>query len=687
MVFGLLIIIPILSLSASVLLVRGPVISMDEDFVFKVSLVLLCISLLLSIIVLSLIIWLAKIHHQVDSISNGWSVYCRLTPTQKTLTTTENQPENQDICSPLPLVFFNQQAAGSDIGNSWKHINRAFAYASVRSDVDSPRPKKDETDAVLQVEDNKSDDDSKTQEQALRVSGVPVASYLQIVGNNSPIVAISTSECPIKDVKQDKRRIHVSVSSTDDDDGNYPEPLEACTQVELESMRLVDEQDLVSEELITARKNEANEQPTSLKKNDILEITKGSHTARSERVVSIEENKKESADFCTELHNVTNTKFDEQCNRKSSQEMETENKANCSIMNGTKLPNENDHGYVAVTHSDALLGLSEDSKKAMPCPSSESERVISTKPKPKGKRHRQKKIVTDVIYSDKRNRAETQKGVVPLDNVNEDKSGFVSNNCVEQMGKTKPSSATDFHQTQQHSEEKVKSSAVSDHDEDQIVNCVDQFVVNNMGTNVALSEEYHDRSVSESDGKMKLEDGTKEKYNDDCATSEDATEGNGSPGIVSQLRDLLKRKSLTDSTHAVENENKITAEDDATEAFSKDDYLTVVQENEAHQKYAGEQYYSTATDLKDPQSTADQIYSHVDDDNDDIYCEIPAAAQPAGVIHVNQDDNQYVGNRFSNKGPIYANLGLQHGRTTFNGNHAVQNEYEFAIYSNDTIDV
>lgn len=53
-----------------------------------------------------------------------------------------------------------------------------------------------------------------------------------------------------------------------------------------------------------------------------------------------------------------------------------------------------------------------------------------------------------------------------------------------------------------------------------------------MGINVVFSEEYYDWSVLESDGKMKLEDGKKEKYNDDCVISEDVIEGNGLFGIV-----------------------------------------------------------------------------------------------------------------------------------------------------------
>jgi len=57
------------------------------------------------------------------------------------------------------------------------------------------------------------------------------------------------------------------------------------------------------------------------------------------------------------------------------------------------------------------------------------------------------------------------------------------------------------------------------------------------------------------------------------------------------------------------------------------------------------------------------------------------------VIYVNHDDNQYVGDEFSDKVPIYANIGLPHGTTMFYGNDALQSEYEFAIYSNDAIDV
>lgn len=626
---------------------------MDEDFVFKVSLVLLCFSLLLSIIVLFLIFWLAKIHHQVDSISNAWSVYCRLTPNQKKATTTENQPEDQDTCSPLPLVFFNQQAAGSDTVNSWKHINRAFAYASVRSDVDSPLPKTEETHVASQVEDNKPDEDCKTQKEIVQISDVPATSYLQIVDNHSSIVAISTNECPAKDVKHGIRKIHVSVSSADEDD-NYTKPLKDCTQVELETMRFVNEEDFVS-----CSKNQANGQHISFNINNHSGVTEGSDTDKSESTVWMEENREESPEFCNELHNLTSTECDEQNNEKSSQEMETENKADGRIMDGTKLPNENDHGYVAVFHSDESLALPEDSKKAMPCPGGESERVTYTKTRPKGKRRRKKKSFTDGIHSDGKNGSETrkggtemQKGVVPLDDVNEDKSGFLSTQSVEQMEKTGLGSAIDFQQTQQHSGEKVKGSGYSDYEESNDSGY--QIVVKNVGTNVSLPHQYHAASISESDGKVKPEDGKQEKYNDDYATNECATERNGSSGIVSQLRDLFEMKLLTDSAHSVDRESKITVEAGTTESFSKDGYISVMQENVVPEKYAVEEYCSTATDLEDRQSTAEQIYSHVDDKNDDLYCEIPSAAQP-GLIYVNHDDNQNVGDGYSDEFAIYSN--------------------------------
>ena len=622
---------------------------MDEDFVFKVSLVLLCFSLLLSIIVLFLIFWLAKIHHQVDSISKAWSVYCRLTPNQKTPTTTENQPEDQDTFSPLPLVFFNQEAAGSDAVDSWKHINRAFAYASVRSDVDRPVPKTEETHVASQVEDNKPAEDSKTQEEIVQISDVPATSYLQIVGNHSSIVAISTNECPAKNVKHGIRKIHVSVSSVDEDD-NYTKPLKDCTQVELETMRFVNEEDSVS-----CSKNQANGQHISFKTNDHSGATEGSDTGKSESTVWIEENREESPEFYNELHNLTSTECDEQNNEKSSQEMATENKADGRILDGTKLPNENDHGYVA----DISPALPEDSKKAMPCPGRESERATYTKTRSKGKRRRKKKSFTDGIHSDGKNGSETQKGgaeiqkgVVPLDGVNEDKSGFLSTQSVEQMEKTGLSSASDFQQTQQHCGEKVKSSGYSDYEESNDSGY--QIVVKNVGTNVSLSHEYHAASTSESDGKINPEDEKQEKYNDDYATSECATERNGSSGIVSQLRDLFEMKLLTDSAHSVHRVSKITLEAGATESFSKDAYISVMQENEVPEKNADEEYYSTATDLEDRQSTAEQIYSHVDGENDDVYCEIPSAAQP-GLIYVNHDDNQYVGDGYSEEFAIYSN--------------------------------
>lgn len=65
--------------------------------------------------------------------------------------------------------------------------------------------------------------------------------------------------------------------------------------------------------------------------------------------------------------------------------MEIEDKVNCSIMDGIKLLNENDYGYVVVIYLDVLFGLLEDSKKVMFCFSSEFECVIFIKFKLKGK--------------------------------------------------------------------------------------------------------------------------------------------------------------------------------------------------------------------------------------------------------------------------------------------------------------
>ncbi|KAJ7393595.1 hypothetical protein OS493_006580 [Desmophyllum pertusum] len=111
----------------------APGVSMDEDFVYKVSVVLLCFLCLLWVLVMFLIFWLGKIHHRVDSISKGWNAYCI-------------------------LASHEPQAVDSETNSDWKHMNRAFAYGPNHSDEDEPCPNLEETASVSQGEDRTSVD-------------------------------------------------------------------------------------------------------------------------------------------------------------------------------------------------------------------------------------------------------------------------------------------------------------------------------------------------------------------------------------------------------------------------------------------------------------------------------------------------------------------------------------------------
>lgn len=189
---------------------------MNEETILKLSVVLLCFLSLLLPLVLFLVVWLRRIQSRVDSISNEWSVLCKLAPSDEPLTpATETQHEIPNALSDS-LVIFNQQAEGSDENNTWKHIPRGFVYSHVYDDGDGPRPDEEQSACQSQEDAREVDDESNSQEQVIPDTSTPVASYLQIVDENPAIVGVSLSERPATDAKQDRKIIFVSASSTDD---------------------------------------------------------------------------------------------------------------------------------------------------------------------------------------------------------------------------------------------------------------------------------------------------------------------------------------------------------------------------------------------------------------------------------------------------------------------------------------
>ncbi|XP_078374284.1 uncharacterized protein LOC144657795 [Oculina patagonica] len=651
---------------------------MDEGFVSKIALVLLCLSSLLWIIVLFLIFWLGKIHHRVDSISKRRSVYCRLVSCEETPVTKENQPEVESPSSPLPLVFYNQQAADSDIVNSWKHMHRAFAYASVRSDVVAPHPSSEETASMSPVEGKASVDDAKTQEEPTPVPDVPVTSYLQIVDSNSTIVAISSSDRPVKDTKHDQRRIYISVSSADGDVDNNTERLEDATQTELETMPLDDKGDLGPDENENiSSKNKTNTVQIRSKEKDISEAEKGSDAGKPECVVLIEGNREQKAAFYKGQPNLMKSQSDEQRNNKQESQEAEKNKAiaNSGIVDGEMLPNKNERDFAAVFNFEESPILSEGPEKGITRNGDETGKVTPNEMRPKAKRRTKKKRSTGWTQADETKK--TEERMSSLDNVAVDKNGYVITKHVEQLEKNRPNGGPDFTQTQERSGEHLKSNGVSKNEDQndseyEVVNQVDQLA-NIARTNVPRTPDYQVERVLEGNGKMKPSDGKQDQYMYDYATTQEVTERPSS--IVLQLRSLLQKRT-GDSAQYADSDNKSAA-----------GFETAVQENKVQGKCAVEEYHANTRDVVDKgHQNTEQIYANVDGDNDDLYCEIPATAQPE-AFYANQENAQNVGDEYSDNCPIYANINVRHGTATCNGNPALESQNEFAIYSNDIIDV
>ncbi|KAJ7393594.1 hypothetical protein OS493_006579 [Desmophyllum pertusum] len=522
-----------------------------------------------------------------------------------------------------------------------------------------------------------------TQKQT--IPDVPVASsYLQIVDDNSTILAISSSKHPAKDAKdQVKGRIYITLSSPENAD---PEALE-------------DSADPMQDNGNICGKNEPNTQQVNSKENRISEGAKKSFVDKPECVVLIDENREQSGEFYTEVPILMNSQCHEQQNGRTSQDVD-KNKENGGITDGKKLPNENDHGCTAVFHSEESSALSAGTEKVIPRHGDESERVFPIQIRPIVKRRRKKKRSTG-IHSDGKNKAD--KRVSPQDNV--------STQSVEKLDKTGPDNVTDFKQTKSNG---ISNNEDKDDDEYQIVNYA-EHVANKAGTDVPVTPEYHAGVTSEnqagvtpeyhagvspenqagvtpkyaeaiSESGTKIKPGDQDKYIYDYAAPQGVTDRRSSD-IVSQLRTYLQERMR--ETQHVNRVKKTTAGPEVTKSYSEDTYLTVGQENEAHAKEAGQENHPTTTEQDRLNTTTEPIYANINDINAN-YCQTHAGADAhPEVTYVNQGNIQNGRDEYSDSFPIYANISeVLHRSTMCNGNAALRNEHRFPNYdNNDVIDV
>lgn len=108
-------------------------VSSNEDFVFILSVVLLCLLFFQWIFVAFLFLWLRKIHLQATQAYKERNIFSKLNfAGLKQTATVENMTKGKSTYS-IPLVISNKRAtsenADTDKSPNWKNIDRTFAYA------------------------------------------------------------------------------------------------------------------------------------------------------------------------------------------------------------------------------------------------------------------------------------------------------------------------------------------------------------------------------------------------------------------------------------------------------------------------------------------------------------------------------------------------------------------------------
>ena len=180
-------------------------ISSNADFIFKVSVILLCFLSLLLFFVLLLVLWLRKIQKRVDRVCKEWIVYSKVAvdiiPPEA-----ENLPEMKNGFS-FPLVISNKRAVNCETTKSWENINRTFAYAQAHHEEDEGQPDL-EGMPVAQGEDQTSEVDGSTSREAA-LPKVPKDTPCVKIAEDSPSVLFLSGEYP--DEKHGDRRIFTTL--------------------------------------------------------------------------------------------------------------------------------------------------------------------------------------------------------------------------------------------------------------------------------------------------------------------------------------------------------------------------------------------------------------------------------------------------------------------------------------------
>lgn len=538
-------------------------ISIDENFVFQASVVLLCFFSSLLLLILFLIFWLRKIKHRVDNVS-------------------------KNTCS-LPLVISNKEAP-SDLNkiNSWNHFTGAAAYGPLGFDGDEPRSDLQETSfvsSVAQGEDGKSDHGSKTQEKTTS-SDIEDAAYLQNVDDSSTTQQ-SSCDHPERHVTNGKlRKTYMSLKSAKDN--TYAQPCVDSSQVQ---------------------------------------FCQGESSVDGD---------------------VTEMKGDRRQREKSSQEGQKDR------------TNEDDHGYLVVIHSDIsteneIPPHEDESLYLIPIKTESEEKRLHNEEK-RAETHSDGRVKADGVYN-------KDGQVSPLDNLEEDKYGYLSSQQVGTLTTFGHNAhvVSDFQQT--HPGEKMKRNGISKSaDEDGygylLVQHVEDAAANN-DTPV-----YRSQAGGNSESGGPVDPSYEDENSYDYITAREVKDWSRSP--VSDAAKLQKNYVTGRAEPGAES---------STEGCH--DNLTVIHERANEAKDTDSKDSQLTTERK---NTTDQIYANINENNSNDNAETQSE-----VIYVNQEIVANVGASvdYPDDVPIYANREVQQESSMCNDNPFVYSESP--IYDNNNM--
>ncbi|XP_015768184.1 PREDICTED: uncharacterized protein LOC107346851 isoform X3 [Acropora digitifera] len=164
------------------------VMSAKEDFVFQLSVLLLCLLFTQWIFVALLFIWLRKICQRADQVYNEWNVYSKLNLDLKP-TGTETSTEAKNPYS-IPLVIANRRAGTSETNKAQTllNIDRTFAYTQAdlydQSLTRTPAAEGEAEDVALNSSSNK----LAPKKQPLDSEDAPLEASGLKANNNDPVL-------------------------------------------------------------------------------------------------------------------------------------------------------------------------------------------------------------------------------------------------------------------------------------------------------------------------------------------------------------------------------------------------------------------------------------------------------------------------------------------------------------------